>query len=235
MDLTTSYSTALPAQTLARYEAVEVRNGAGVLSATNPDQLADIVTVLDDFELLTEDLVKPGGNESKLAARLNKAFRARGWRESRVDTRMTLALRRMPYRPAGEKKPETVETEVFNEGFKVDNILGRVALDVEWNAKDGNLDRNLSAYRALYEHALIDCAVIITRTTKDLQELGQRLRREAGLPEEEVVKVLATSTTTNFDKLIPRLTRGDSGGCPVLAIGICARTWEDAPSVTGVP
>jgi hypothetical protein len=41
--------------------------------------------------------------------------------------------------------------EVYQEGYLVDNFKGRVALDVERNAKDGNLDRDLSAYRAWHE------------------------------------------------------------------------------------
>ncbi|MDQ6839959.1 MAG: hypothetical protein M3137_16935 [Actinomycetota bacterium] len=33
-----------------------------------------------------------------------------------------------------------------------------------------------------------------------------------------------TSTTTNLTKVLPRLTRGDGGGCPILVVSICART-----------
>lgn len=32
-----------------------------------------------------------------------------------------------------------------------------------------------------------------------------------------------TTTTTNLEKLEPRLTRGDAGGCPVLAVAITRR------------
>ena len=66
------------------------------------------------------------------------------------------------------------ESEVVNEGYKVDNVKGRVALDVEWNAKDGNLDRDVGAYRALYDAGLIDGAVVLARTRDDLRELAQR-------------------------------------------------------------
>ena len=34
---------------------------------------------------------------------------------------------------------EPIVTETVNEGYKVDNFRDRIALDVEWNAKDGNL------------------------------------------------------------------------------------------------
>lgn len=97
----------------------------------------------------------------------------------------------------------------------MDNLKGRVALDVEWNAKDGNLDRDLAAYRALYDAALIDAAVLITRTQEDLRRLALQLDVSS--------TKFATTTTTNLGKLRPRLTRGDAGGCPVLAIAVTSR------------
>ena len=198
MDLTASYDLAFPVEARSRYEFLEVRNAAAVIGATDGQSLQEIIGVLVQFELLRSDLVAAGGNESKLANRLNHAFRDLGWREARVDTRVTLELRKMPY------------------------AIRRVALDVEWNAKDGNLDRDIGAYRALYDAGLIDAAVMVTRTTKDLQRLGFHWRTDAGRKD---TKALGTATTTNFSKLQPRMTRGDSGGCPLLAVGICVRTW----------
>jgi len=91
-----------------------------------------------------------------------------------------------------------------------------VALDVEWHAKDGNLDRDLAAYRALYDAGIIDGAVMITMTRADLRALALR-----GDP---ATTKFGTSTTTNLTKVLPRLTRGDGGGCPILVVSICART-----------
>ena len=227
MDLTDSYTRVLPAHIRDRYEFIETRNAAAILSATNPQRFDELLTALHEFQLRTDDLVQPGGQETELAARLNTAFRIKGWREARVDTRIRLELRKMPHKPAGESHPTLEDTEVFNEGYKVDNFVDRLALDVEWNAKDGNLDRDLSAYRALYDAALIDVAVIITRTQTDLRTLGYRLGIEAGMDDERARRILATTTTTNTEKLRPRMQRGDSGGCPLLAVAICARTWAD--------
>lgn len=216
----------MPQEVRRRYEMRETRNAASVLPATNPAGFAEVVQALEGFQLLTQDLVDPGGNESKLAARLNGAFRARGWREGRYDTRIASELRVMPYAPAGESVATVVTSEVFNEGYKVDNVKGRVALDVEWNAKDSNLDRDIGAYRALYEAGFIDAAVLITRTQDDLRPLAERLAVQAGVSVTEARKRLGTTTTTNLDKLQPRMTRGDAGGCPLLAVAISARCWE---------
>ena len=226
MDLTTSFLESFPNHTQERYEFYETRNAAGIIATTNPLRFNQLIEVLNGFSLLTPDLVESGGNESKLAARLNTAFREQGWREARVDQIIRLSLQKQPYRPVGETKPVVVDTETTSTGYKVDNFVDRVALDVEWNAKDGNLDRDLGAYRSLYDAGLIDGAVIITRTVDDLRRLGARLGERAGMPPEKAKLILATSTTTNTTKLVPKLTRGDSGGCPILVVAICERTWD---------
>lgn len=209
---------------------VETRNAAAVLWATNTDLFDEVVAALREFQLKANDLVNPGGQESQLAKRLNTSFRTRGWREARVDTDIELKLRIMPYRPAGDREPQVISSTVSNKGYKVDNFKGRVAVDLEWNAKDGNLDRDIGAYRALFDAGLIDAAVLITRTQADLREMGYQFRIGVGFDEERARKVLATSTTTNLDKLLPRLTRGDAGGCPVLAVAISAQTWDGEPA-----
>ncbi len=219
MDLTESYQSAVPGPLLERFEWREVRNAASIASATNSDEWNDIMTVLSEFELTLVELMLPGGNKSTLTGRLESAFKDRGWRESRLDTKITLTTRRRPYGAAGETKTQSETSSVSNQGYLVDGFKGRIALDVEWNAKDGNLDRDIGTYRAMYEAGFLDAGVIITRTQDDL--------KAAALDHDPDTTKFKTSTTTNLDKLVPRLTRGDAGGCPVLAIAICARTLSD--------
>jgi len=186
--------------------------------ATSPQIWEEILAVLEAFSLSESDIRAAGGNKSDIAARLDESFRELGWREGRVDTLIKLKVAISPYRRAGETTGTTLESVVENKGYKVDNFKERVALDVEWNAKDGNLDRDIGAYRALYDAAVIDAAVLVTRTQSDLRDLAVQLDVDS--------TKFATTTTTNLDKLLPRLTRGDGGGCPILAIAICARTVE---------
>jgi len=217
VDLTFSYLDVMPDYVLRRYEMRETRNAAVVLAATNPDELREIVDVLDWFDLTDEDLLSPGGNKSITARALDDKFRELGWREGQHNLEVTSVKRVMPWRTAGEKTVLEYVSTVQSESYKVDNLKGRVALDVEWNAKDGNLDRDLSAYRALYQEGVIDGAVIITRTQSIRELAAQRGADE---------KKFDTSTTTNLEKLEPRLTRGDPGGCPVLAVAISPLTYR---------
>jgi hypothetical protein len=224
MDFTRSFERQLPAEVVARYEFAEVRNASGVLAAAAPDELSSIVATLREFRLTATNLLTPGGSEGLIAKELNQHLRNDGWREARVDVVTKLDLRLSPHGPSEKLARIDTSTEVRSEGYKVDNFRGRVALDVEWNAKDGNLDRDLAAYRSLYDLALIDAAVLITRTHDDLRVFAQNLAVAGGMDAEGARRVLNTSTTTNLQKLRPRLSRGDAGGCPVLAVAICEAT-----------
>jgi hypothetical protein len=225
MDLTESYLRICPRAVIDRYEIREVRDAAAVIANTNAEEWNEIVEVLSGFQLQHEDITTPGGGKGLVATRVDKTFRDLGWREGRYDRRVVSRLRLMPYRGAGERTAFVIETEVDSEGYKLDNVKGKIALDVEWNAKDGNLDRDLSAYRALYEVGIITAGVIVTRTFQDIRDLALRLGRNA----------FGTTTTTTLEKLEPRLTRGDSGGCPVLAVAISSKTLARQPVARAQP
>jgi hypothetical protein avisC_05430 len=230
MNLTESFNDVFPEDVRSRYFLRETRNATTILRATNPELFDELTTVLNKFEVISDDLLRAGGQESGIARRFNKELRSRGWREARVDTEIKLELCIMPYKSAGETRKTVTSTPVSNKGYKVDNFKGRVALDLEWNAKDGNLDRDISAYRALYDAGFIDVGVIVTRTQEDLHNFATRLRLQHGISEGEAKKMLATTTTTNLEKLVPRMTRGDGGGCPLLAIAISSNTFENSPT-----
>jgi len=121
----------MPHEVCNRYVLRETRQAAVILHATHPTLFTEIVEVLNEFELVRNDLLTAGGQESLLARRFNLAFRNRGWREARVDTDIDLKLRIMPYRPSGETRATIIVTQVNNKGYKVDNFNGRVALDLE--------------------------------------------------------------------------------------------------------
>ncbi|MEX0832943.1 MAG: BglII/BstYI family type II restriction endonuclease [Actinomycetota bacterium] len=216
MDLTNTYEKAISESIRNRYELRETRKAASVIEVTNPLAFGQVIDILSSFQLYRDDIIVPGGQESKVAKRLNEAFRTLGWREGKIDMTVALRLRLMPYRKAGERKPLVEETEVLSQGYKVDNVRGRLVCDIEWHAKDGNLDRDVAAYRALYDSGLIDGAIIITRSFESIRDLSTHLGRPGGFN---------TTTTTTLEKLEPRLGRGDGGGCPILAVAITDRCY----------
>lgn len=247
MQLTDSWKTAFPAETLKYYDVRETRNAAAVMRTTTPDAFQDMIEVLDGFRLTLDKLTTPGGSKSVVANELDESFRKRGWREARFDQELTTKLTIFPWTASPTKETqEVVQTRNEYGGHKVDNVLDRAVLDVEWNPKDGNLDRDFGNYVSLHEAGVIDTGVIVTRSGASLRLFVRDLIAKAkAVPvpadytawHERMAKLsndpLGTSTTSNFDKLVPRLERGDGRGCPILAVAITERCYtQPAGTVT---
>ena len=199
------------------------------MRAVCPQDWADIVSVLTAFSLDPQFWLKAGGNRGDVAKAIDDMFGARGWRELRVD------LRTQGVFFAKNNKEVARLPGVYQEGYLVDNFKGRVALDVEWNAKDGNLDRDLSAYRAWHEAGVIVGAVLITQDRLALKALAERLwgAYQDSLPVEQrnskLPIDLSTSTTTNLEKADLRVRRGVMGTCPLLVVAATDATWNGQP------
>lgn len=224
MDLTTSYESVIPEHIVKRYDWLEVRNAATILAHTNPEEFDDLALVLDDFTVdIDRDIKKAGGNESDTAAYLNARFREMGWREGSHAVQLVSTLRLLPYTPAGETAATVRSTTIDSPSYLIDNVKGRVALDVEWHAKDGNLDRDIASYRALYDSGIIDVAVMVTMNRADMRAWALAALGPF-LDDGKKNTKFGTSTTTNIEKARPRLERGDGGGCPILVAAVCRRT-----------
>lgn len=174
----------VPQALLDLYEVHEWRNGLAVLSAARPDEWEDIKAVLGDFRLHHTEIATPGGRKSMIADRLDGAFKLRGWKEKRFDTRIVVD---------GQ--------EHVSPTHEVDVLKNRVALEVEWNNKDPFYDRDLNNFRLLFDLRVIDVGVIVTRGS-ELQDIFDELGRGASYG----------SSTTHMDKLLPRLEGGGGGG-----------------------
>ena len=124
---------------------------------------------------------------------------------------------------------------IRQEGYLVDNFKNRIVLDVEWNAKDGNLDRDLASYRSWFDAGIISAGLIITKDRPSLRALARRIwgDYQLMLPEDERIARLPidlnTSTVTAFDKAQMRMRRGVMGSCPVLIVAANERTWNGQP------
>lgn len=156
-------------------------------------------------------LTAKGGNKTPVARQLDEAFRIAGWREARYHQTTTtrLIINRWPAGNEQRGSERTSRNEA--EGHQVDNVKGRIAVDVEWNAKDGNFDRDSSNFRVL-GHA---------KESAKLDEdygLLEKLDRQSDDP-------LKSTTTTNLGQLQPKVQRGDAGGCPLLVVCITDRCF----------
>lgn len=212
-----------------RWAFLETSSAAAVLRSVCPVEWGDITNVLGTFALDPPQWLKAGGNRGDVAKEIDAAFGKLGWREMRVDLHTEGVLYAKSNKEVGRL------AVVKQEGYLVDNFKGRVALDVEWNAKDGNLDRDLSAYRAWHEAGVISAAVLITQDRLALKKLATSLWKdyqETLDPDQRNPKLpidLATSTTTNFEKAALRVRRGVMGTCPLLVIAATEATWSGRP------
>lgn len=185
--------------------------------------------MLEHFQLDPDIWLRPGGNRGKVPALIDQLFSDRGWRETRIDVHYQGHLYGTNKRLVERLPPLVME------GYLVDNFKGRVVVDVEWNAKDGNLDRDLAAYRVWHEAGIISGAVLITQDRTRLRDLARKIWQEyqKTLPPElrnpKLPIDLGTSTTTNLEKAEMRLRRGVMGTCPVLIVAATEATWNGAP------
>lgn len=215
----------------ARWAFMETNSAAAVLRSVCPDEWGDITHVLREFALDPPYWLKRGGNRGEVARKIDSMFFSSGWRELRIDLETRGILLNGNGQIVGNLPV------VLQEGYLVDNFKGRVALDVEWNAKDGNLDRDLSAYRSWHEAGVISAAVLITQDRVSLKTLAEQLwsdylatlTPEAQQANRRLPIDVNTSTTTNLEKAALRVKRGVMGTCPLLVVAAIPATWNGHP------
>lgn len=231
MFLTETYNnpSIMPPAARNHWQFMESNSASAIMQSVCPNEWDDIISVLSNYRLDPRNWLKAGGNRGDVAAQIDAEFSARGWQETRLDLETKGILYSKNNVKIGELPP------VSQEGYLVDNFKGRVVLDVEWNAKDGNLDRDLASYRSWFEAGVISAGVIITKDRQSLLDLARSLwgDYQATLSEEEQTLRLpidlATSTVTAFDKAQLRVRRGVMGTCPVLIVAADRTTWNGQP------
>ncbi len=219
----------IPVNARNHWAFMETNSASAVMKAVCPVEWADIVDVLSNYRLDPKFWLKAGGNRGDIADQIDGEFYKKGWRETRLDIETRGIL-------LDKDNTKIDELPVIRqEGYLVDNFKNRIVLDVEWNAKDGNLDRDLAAYRSWFEAGIISAGVIITQDRLALLALARRIWGEYQLTLPEDIRVaklpidLTTSTVTAFDKAQMRVRRGVMGSCPVLIIAANESTWNGQP------
>lgn len=189
----------LPDQLRSRYEVHEWNHACAVLKNDFRSEWDDVIAVLSAFRLRRKDITTPGGGKSPIAQSLDGEFAKRGWMEKAFDTRVVI-------------DDESRE----NPTHRIDCYKNRIALEIEWNNKDPFFDRDLNNFRILFDLRAISAGIIITRCDH-LQDIFDRLGKGASYG----------NSTTHMSKLLPRVSGGGGGGCPILIFGISKKSYAE--------
>ena len=200
----------IPAAIHARFQIEERRHACAILAEDFPEELADILGCLDNFELVRSEVAVGGGGRSRVTERLDGFLRSRGWNKKTHSVSMVV-----------DGETRTLETH------EVDNQKGRIAVEVEWNNKDPFFSRDLNAFRLLHELDIISVGVVITRADN-----LQRVFDSLGFAKDKHGKwgwigAKYGASTTHWSKLMPRVNSGGGGACPLLLVGITGATYRD--------
>jgi len=203
----------VPASLLSRYEIHNFNHAIEVLSQAYATEYAEIIEALENFSLSVSDIIAGGGNESAIPKKLSAYLHPREWQEVKITGDLIVRLHR-------RNPSQVTETTIkdFIDGHNIDYVKNRVAIDMEWNSKDQTFDRDLYAFRTFYECGIISCGVIITRS-EQLNLVFAKLG----------IKQKYGASTTWMGKLIPRISSGRHGGCPLMVVGITPKAivdWE---------
>lgn len=218
----------IPEDLRGLYEIHSYKHAAAICYNSYKEEIDDIFEALKEFRITTDDIIKPGGNESDIPKKISKLLRPKNWFETRIkgDLLITLDLYKDNENGTGKKKDNKttieqhhIKRENYLDGHKIDYVKNNVAFDLEWNSKDQTFDRDLYAFRAFSECGLIGVGILLTRSASlntVFAKLG--LKNKYG------------ASTTWMGKLLYRLNAGRHGGCPVLVFGITPKLitdWED--------
>lgn len=192
----------IPAELLEFYEFDEWRNAIAIMSAAYPLEWREITDVLSAFRILRTDLGErgeKGGGKSKLAIRMDRMLRARGWHPRQFATSIMVD-----------------DMRIDSPTHEVDSFKAKIAVELEWNNKTEFYDRDLNNFRLLFDLRVADVGIIITRCD-ELQDVFNNLGKGSSYG----------TTTTVLSKLRRKLKGGAGGGCPIIAIGMRKSLYID--------
>lgn len=188
----------VPKDVAARFRFKEWSHAAAILAGDFPEQWQDLLGCLRDFSLRRSAIIVVGGGRSQIPIQLDGYLQQRGWDEKQFDIGIRVD-----------------QDEIEIPTHRIDNFKAGVGVEVEWNNKTEFYDRDLNNFRLLHQLRVMSVGVIITRVS-ELQ----------GLFDELGIGHKYGSSTTHWDRLLPKIDGGGAGGCPVLAIGITRDCYD---------
>lgn len=194
-----------------------------ILQEAFRDRFDDLQVALEEFQPTLDELRAGGGGRTVFVRRFDESLGnmidetddgdeqtdPRIWGKQNITIEKAIGF-------DGQTEPVSKvrghEIDMFGKGSLARPFPG-VAVEMEWNNKDPFFDRDLINFQALHHEGAIAVGVIVTRGP-ELQNLisGVIPSKDGGFK--------YGSSTTHWDKLVPRVNLGGGGECPLLLIGI---------------
>lgn len=178
-----------------------------ILRDAFPERFHDLCDVLDNFRIDVHEILKGGGSRATHTRRFDDLLEQRGWGKRNI-TISKLIDDQLIHATKGH------EIDMFAAGGQNDPYPG-IAVEMEWNNKDPFFDRDLLNFMALHREGALAVGVIVTRGPELQRIIGSTVKTG-----ERTANVKYGSSTTHWDKLVPRINLGGGGECPLLVIGI---------------
>ena len=181
-----------------KYRFEERDHACAILAQDFPQEFADLMDCLSAFALKKSAILTPGGGRSPISIAIDGFLLQCGWRPKHFDIKIEV-----------DAQPIPIPTH------SIDNFKNRVGVEVEWNNKTEYYDRDLNNFRLLKDLRVLSVGVIITRLT-ELQNLFNQLGKGKSYG----------SSTTHWDKLMPKVHGGGAGCCPLLLVGMGMKCYD---------
>lgn len=190
----------VPTTLREKYRFDERHHAAAILHTDFPDEWQDILDCLDAFWLRKSDVLTPGGGRSPIPKFLDGFLQDQrgGWTKKSFDIEVVVD---------GEGTPTPTH--------EIDNFRNKVGIEVEWNNKTEFYDRDLNNFRLLHQLGILSVGVLITRQS-ELRPIFEQLGKWPSYG----------TTSTHWDKLIPKVDGGGAGGCPLLLVGLGPECYD---------
>ncbi|MDE0237108.1 MAG: BglII/BstYI family type II restriction endonuclease [bacterium] len=197
------------------YDYKATRYADVILKEAFPNRFRDLTNALEQFEPTLDELRSGGGGRTVFVRRFDESLAEQQEDGNTVWGKQNITIEKgigFDGNVAPVSKVRGHEIDMFGLGSLEDPLPG-IAVEMEWNNKDPFFDRDLINFQALHHEGAIAVGVIVTRGT-DLQDLISGVIRsgDGGFK--------YGSSTTHWDKLVPRVNLGGGGECPLLLIGI---------------
>lgn len=178
-----------------------------ILRDAFPQRFRELCEVLAEFRIDVSEILKGGGSRASHTRRFDALLEQRGWGKRNI-TVSKLIDDELIHATRGH------EIDMFAVGSEDDAYPG-IAVEMEWNNKDPFFDRDLLNFMALHREGALAIGIIVTRGPELQRIIGGTVKTG-----ERTASVKFGSSTTHWDKLVPRINLGGGGECPLLVIGI---------------